>query len=52
VFVKLKELTVIRIRVPKQKEISFVGDAAFVREGSSTVEAKGKKLLAINSMFS
>ncbi|KPP97676.1 DUF262 domain-containing protein [Marinobacter sp. HL-58] len=44
--------TVIRVRVPKQKEVSFVGDIAYVREGSSTVEATGKKLLAVNSMFS
>lgn len=50
--VQYKGVTVIRIRVPKQKEISFVGDAVFVREGSSTIEAKGKKLLAINNMFS
>lgn len=50
--IEYKGLTVIRIRVPKQKEISFVGDMAFVREGSATIEAKGKKLLAINNMFS
>jgi len=50
--IEYKGLTIIRIRVPKQKEMSFVGEVAFVREGSSTVEAKGKKLLAINSMFS
>lgn len=50
--VEYKGLTVIRIRVPKQTEISFVGDLAFIREGSSTVEAKGKKLLAINQSFS
>lgn len=49
--VEYKGLTVIRIRVPKQKGISFVGEVAFVREGSSTIEAKGKKLLAINNMF-
>lgn len=44
--------TVIRVRVPKQKEVSFVGNTAYIREGSSTVEATGKKLLAVNSMFS
>lgn len=50
--VEYKGMTVIRIRVPKQREISFVGEIAYIREGSSTVEAKGKKLLAINNMFS
>lgn len=44
--------TVIRFRIPAQKEVSFVGDKAFVREGSSTVEAEGRKLLAISSLFS
>ncbi|WP_017444813.1 GmrSD restriction endonuclease domain-containing protein [Gayadomonas joobiniege] len=44
--------TIIRLRVPKQSEVSFVGDMAYVREGSSTTEASGKKLLAANSLFS
>lgn len=46
-----KGLSVVRIRIPAQREVSFLGDLAFIREGSSTVEAKGKKLLAINSIF-
>jgi len=50
--IEYRGLTVIRIRVPKQDSVSFLGDFAFIREGSSTIEAKGKKLLAINSMFS
>ena len=49
--VNYREKTIIRIRVPKQAEVSFVGDAAFIREGSSTTEASGKKLLATNSLF-
>lgn len=50
--IEYKGLTIIRIRIPKQNEISFLGDVAFIREGSSTIEAKGKKLLAINQRFS
>ncbi|MGC9524581.1 MAG: GmrSD restriction endonuclease domain-containing protein [Limnospira sp.] len=43
--------SVIIINVPPQKEISFVGEKAFIREDSSTVEAKGPKLLAVNQLF-
>jgi hypothetical protein len=51
-YVDYKGLSVIRIRIPAQKEISFLGDVAYTRENSSTVEAKGKKLLAISALFS
>lgn len=50
-YVDYKGLSVIRIRIPAQKEVSFLGEAAYTRENSSTVEAKGKKLLAINALF-
>lgn len=50
-YVDYKGMSVIRIRIPAQKEISFLGDVAYTRENSSTVEAKGKKLLAINGLF-
>ncbi|MEG4491445.1 ATP-binding protein [Microcoleus sp. D3_18_C4] len=46
-----KELFVIRIHVPSQKEVSFVGKKAFIREDSSTVEAEGPKLLAVFQLF-
>lgn len=49
--VDYKGLSVMRIRIPAQSKVSFLGEEAFIREGSSTVEAKGKKLLAINSIF-
>ncbi len=49
--VELRELTVIRIRVPAQKDVSFVGDKAFIREGSSTIEVAGPKLMAIIKLF-
>ncbi len=46
-----KELFVIRIHVPSQKQVSFVGKKAFIREDSSTVEAEGPKLLAVFQLF-
>jgi hypothetical protein len=50
-YIEYKGLSVIRIRVPKQKRISFLGEKAFIRENSSIIEAIGKKLLAVNSLF-
>jgi Protein of unknown function DUF262/Putative DNA-binding domain len=49
--VEFRGHTVLRLRVPKQSDVSFLGDLAFIREGNSTTEAKGKKLLAISSLF-
>jgi len=46
-----KGLFVIRIHVPSQIQVSFVGEKAFIREDSSTVEAKGQKLLAVFQLF-
>ena len=46
-----KGLFVIRIHVPSQIQVSFVGEKAFIREDSSTVEAKGPKLLAVFQLF-
>ncbi|MDJ0743574.1 MAG: DUF262 domain-containing protein [Xenococcaceae cyanobacterium MO_167.B27] len=43
--------TLIRITVPIQNEVSFVGDKAFTRHDSSTVEINGKELLAISKLF-
>ncbi len=50
-YVEYKGLSVVRIRVPSQSEVSFLGESAYVRENSGTVEARGKKLLAINDLF-
>lgn len=49
--INYKGHSVIRINVPPQKEISFVGEKAFIRENSSTVEAKGPKQLAVYQLF-
>ena len=50
-FVEYKGHSVLRIRIPKQKEVSFVGNEAYIRENSSTILAAGKKLLAANALF-
>ena len=50
--VTYKGLSVIRLRVPPQKEVSFLGEKAYIRENSSTIETSGKKLLAVSAMFS
>lgn len=44
--------TLIRITVPVQTDVSFVGDKAFTRQDSSTMEVKGKELIAISKLFS
>lgn len=44
-------LTVVRIRIPKQKTISYVGNKSFVRENSDTIELTGPKLVSISQLF-
>ena len=44
-------LTVIRVVVPAQRALSFVGEQAFYRKGSSTVELKGQELVAVSKLF-
>lgn len=51
-YVEYKGLSVIRICIPAQSEVSFVGNTAFVRENSSTIEAVGKKLVTLTQQFS
>lgn len=43
--------SVTRITIPAQTKMSFVDTRAFVREGSSSVEVIGPRLLAINERF-
>ncbi|MBP6471234.1 MAG: DUF262 domain-containing protein [Chloroflexi bacterium] len=50
-YVIYKGLTVIRLRIPAQREISFLAERAYIRENSSTIEATGKKLIAVNQLF-
>jgi hypothetical protein len=49
--IDFKGLSVIRINVPSQKQVSFVGEKAFIREDYSTVEAKAPKLVAVSQFF-
>ena len=49
--IDFKGLSVIRINVPSQKQISYVGDKVFIREDSSAVEANPPKLLAVFQLF-
>lgn len=46
-----KKLEIIRVRVPAQKQISFVGGDAFMRVGSSTERASGPEIAAITAKF-
>ncbi len=46
-----KGFSVLRLTVPPQTEMSFLGKKAFVREGSCTVEVTGPDLVAINKLF-
>ena len=46
-----KGLTVLRIRIPMQKEMSFVGTKSYTRENSKTTELKGPKLISISKLF-
>lgn len=46
-----KNLTIIRLRIPKQKELSFVGKRSFIRENSKTIELEGRKLISISKLF-
>lgn len=49
--ITIQGLTTIRIRVPEQNDVSFVGDRAFYRQNSNTVEVKGQQLAAVIKLF-
>jgi hypothetical protein len=44
-------LTCIRIRIPKQNEMSFVDGKAYYRENSNTIEIQGQRLVSISKLF-
>ncbi len=50
--VTYKGLTVIRLTVPAQRGLSFVGEDCFTRSGSSTERVVGPKLVAVSKRFS
>lgn len=43
--------TVIRLVVPPQQEMSFIGNNAFMRDNSQTRRVEGKGLLALSTLF-
>lgn len=49
--VEYKGLSVIRLRVPSQSEMSFVGSKSFTRKNSKTIELDGPEILGINKLF-
>lgn len=50
--ISYKGMTVLRIEVPPQKQVSYVGEKCFTREGSETKEVFGPSLEAIFKRFS
>jgi hypothetical protein len=49
--VAYKGMAVVRIRVPRQGQASFLGDDCFIRAGSSTQKATGPQIAAVINAF-
>ncbi|MBN1508483.1 MAG: DUF262 domain-containing protein [Sedimentisphaerales bacterium] len=49
--ITLNGLSAIRVLIPPQKDVSFVGGTAFSRDGSSTVKVEGPRLVAVTKLF-
>lgn len=49
--ISYKGLSLVRIRVPRQTEPSFVGDECYLRVSSATESAKGKQIAAVTKLF-
>jgi len=49
--IDFKGFSILRIRVPGQNAVSFLGDLCYFRSGSSTVEAKGPQIAALTKSF-
>mgnify|MGYP001809681642 FL=1 len=49
--ITVRGFTVIRILVSKQNTLSYVGNKAFSRQGSSTIEIIGQQLVAASRLF-
>jgi len=49
--IEYKSKNVVRIRMPKQTSLSFVGTDSYIREGSNTIILKGPRLLSISKLF-
>jgi hypothetical protein len=46
-----KGLQVVRIRIPRQTQLTFLGDECFLRVGSSTKKATGPQIAAASKLF-
>jgi len=49
--IEYRGLSVVRINIPPQKEMSWVGEETFIRSGSETKRAEGRKIMAITQNF-
>ncbi len=49
--VSYKGMTIVRIRVPRQLQVSFVAEDCFIRVGSSTHRATGPQIAAVSGAF-
>lgn len=49
--IEYKGFTILRLRIPRQKTLSFVGKESFIRENSKTIKLEGPKLLAASKLF-
>jgi hypothetical protein len=49
--IEFRGRTVVRITVPAQQQVSFLGSDAFTRQNSQTVKVQGKQLLALHDLF-
>lgn len=50
-YVTFKGLSIIRLKIPAQTDLSSVGDIYYTREHSSTIFMEGPKLLAASKLF-
>jgi hypothetical protein len=49
--IQYRGFSVIRIKVPKQKNVSYVGDSSYGRKGSSTYKLKASELISLAKLF-
>lgn len=49
--VTFKGQSVLRVRIPKQTGVTFVGDDCFIRNGTGTHAAKGPQISAVTKLF-
>jgi len=49
--IEYKGLTIIRIRIPRQQNLSFIGNDSYIREYSKTIKLEGPKLIAASKLF-